>query len=125
MDDDRPRQLATGENLDWELETPGYALREKYLGRYWSLDLNGLEAAEIDHFPRRLVDICEATLVRHSLLDRQLPALESTPYPRSAARLLTLGSPAGGLAFAASMAAADTSTFSVRTYSSVQIVKCE
>src|SRR5215208_4651045 len=125
MDDDRPRHLATGENFDWELETPGYALREKHLGRYRTLDLNGLEAAEIDHFPRRFVDICEAALVRHSLLDRQLAALESAPYPRSAAGLLTLGSPAGGLAFAAPMAAADTPAFSVRTYSAAQIVKCE
>jgi len=119
MDDDRPSQLATGEDLDWELETPSDALGEKHLRRDWTLDLDRLEATKIDHFPRRPVDICEATLVRHSLLDRQLPTLESTPHSRAASRLLALGSSAGGLSFAASVTSAHTLAFSVRPLSAV------
>jgi hypothetical protein len=122
MDNDRPRELATGEDLDRELETSDDALGEKDLGRDWTLDLDRLEATKIDHFPRRAVNIREATLVWHSLLDWQLPTLESTPHPRTAARLLALGSPAGGLALAASMAAANTLPFAVCTHSAVQIV---
>jgi hypothetical protein len=115
MDNDRPRELATGEDLDWELETSDDALGEKDLGRDWTLDLDRLEATKIDHFPRGSVDICEATLVRHSLLDRQLSTLESPPHSRTTARLLALGSSARGLAPAASMTAANTLTFSVGT----------
>ena len=84
MDDDRARQVATGENLDRKLETSRDALSEKDLGGNWTLDLNRLEAAEIHDFPRRTVDVCEATLVRHALLDGQLATLEAAPYSRSA-----------------------------------------
>src|SRR5215213_2843468 len=97
MDDDRPRQLAAGEDLDRVFETSRDALGEKHLGRYGSVNFDGLEAANIHHFPRRAVNVREAALVRHSLLDRQLPALEPTPHSGTAARFLTLGSPAGRL----------------------------
>ena len=71
------------------------------------------------------VDVCETSLVRHSLLDRQLSTFESTPHSGTAARLLALRSPAGGLALAAPVASANTLAFSVRAHPAVQIVKCK
>ena len=123
VDDDRPRQLAAGQDLDRKLEPAGDALGEEHLGRDRAVDLQLSKSAEIDDLPRRPVDVGETALVRHPLLDRQLAALESTPHAGTAARLLALGAAAGGLALAAAVAAADALAFSVRALAAAQIIQ--